>query len=87
MGVSGTAVVEVKAVALSVDLRSVARKVTPGTGTAIKKDVVIVKVRTEDGIVGYGEAHHALAPPPLADHPNDLLRGRVQDVTGDPGTA
>jgi L-alanine-DL-glutamate epimerase-like enolase superfamily enzyme len=41
--------------------------VTLGTGTAIKLDVVIVRVRTEDGIVGYGEAHHALAPTVIAD--------------------
>ena len=73
MGVSGTAVVEVKAVALSVDLRNVASKVTLGTGTAIKKDVVIVKVRTEDGVVGYGEAHHALAPTVVADLVNQSL--------------
>jgi len=73
MGVSGTAVAEVKAAALSVDLRSVASKVTLGTGTAIKKDVVIVKVRTEDGVVGYGEAHHALAPTVVADLVNQSL--------------
>ncbi len=29
--------------------------------------MVIVRVKTEDGIVGYGEAHHALAPTVVAD--------------------
>lgn len=64
-------IVEVKAFALSVDLR--ARPVTLGVGTAIKKDTVIVRVRTEDGITGYGEAHHGLAPTVIADLVNQNL--------------
>jgi len=64
-------VVAVEAVALSVDLRD--RAVTLGVGTAIKKDTVIVRVRTGDGIVGYGEAHHALAPTVVADLVNTNL--------------
>ena len=72
MVVAGMRVSEVKAVALSLDLRDVANKVTLGTSTAIKKDVVVT-VRTEDGIVGYGEAHHALAPTVVADLVNQSL--------------
>ena len=64
-------VVEVGAVALSLDLRD--RAVTLGVGTAIKKDTVVVRVRTEDGIVGYGEAHHALAPTVVAELVNTSL--------------
>ena len=64
-------IVAVDAFALSVDLRD--RAVTLGVGTAIKKDTVIVRVRTEDGIVGYGEAHHALAPTVVADLVNTNL--------------
>jgi L-alanine-DL-glutamate epimerase-like enolase superfamily enzyme len=64
-------VTAVEAVALSIDLRD--RAVTLGVGTAIKKDTVVVKVRTEDGIVGYGEAHHALAPTVVADLVNSSL--------------
>ena len=64
-------VVAVEAVALSIDLRD--RAVTLGVGTAVKKDTVVVKVRTEDGIVGYGEAHHALAPTVVADLVNTNL--------------
>lgn len=73
MSAGGLAVRSVEAVALSVDLRTAANAVTLGTGTAIKKDVVVVKVRTEDGIVGYGEAHHALAPTVVADLVNQSL--------------
>lgn len=64
-------VTEVSAVPLSLDLRD--RAVTLGVGTAIKKDVVVVRVRTEDGITGYGEAHHALAPTVVAELVNTSL--------------
>ena len=64
-------VVSVEAVPLSLDLRD--RAVTLGVGTAIKKDTIIVRVRTEDGIVGYGEAHHALAPTVVAELVNTSL--------------
>jgi L-alanine-DL-glutamate epimerase-like enolase superfamily enzyme len=64
-------IVSVGAVALSIDLRD--RAVTLGVGTAIKKDTVIVRVETEDGIVGYGEAHHALAPTIVAELVNSSL--------------
>ena len=64
-------VVSVDAVPLSLDLRD--RAVTLGVGTAVKKDAVIVRVRTEDGVVGYGEAHHALAPTVVAELVNTSL--------------
>ena len=64
-------VVAVEAIPLSLDLRD--RAVTLGVGTAIKKDTVIVRVRTEDGILGYGEAHHALAPTVVAELVNTGL--------------
>src|SRR3712207_1887093 len=64
-------VVSVEAIPLSLDLRD--RAVTLGVGTAIKKDTVIVRVLTEDGIVGYGEAHHALAPTVVAELVNTSL--------------
>ena len=38
------------------------RRVTLGIGTATKRDCVIVKVTTEDGIVGWGESHAGRAP-------------------------
>ena len=36
-------------------------------------DMVAVRVKTEDGITGYGEAHHALAPTLVADIVNQNL--------------
>ena len=35
------------------------KQVSLGIGTMTKRDCVIVKVTTEDGIVGWGESHHA----------------------------
>jgi L-alanine-DL-glutamate epimerase-like enolase superfamily enzyme len=64
-------VVEVQAVGLSVDLRD--RPATLGVGTAVKKDTVVVRVQTADGILGYGEAHHANAPQVVADLVNTNL--------------
>jgi len=33
-----------------------------GIGRAVKRDAVVVKVTTDDGLVGWGEAHHGRAP-------------------------
>ena len=33
-------------------------QVSLGIGTMTKRDCVMVKVTTEDGIVGWGESHH-----------------------------
>lgn len=57
-------IVEVKGIALSFKLENAPRR---GSGQPVKKDMVLVRVKTEDGIVGYGEAHHALAPTVVAD--------------------
>ena len=63
-------ITEVKAFALSFKLENAPRR---GVGQPIKKDTVIVRVKTEDGIVGYGEAHHALSPTLVADLVNTNL--------------
>lgn len=63
-------ITEVKAFALSFKLENAPRR---GVGQPVKKDTVIVRVKTEDGIVGYGEAHHALAPTLVADLVNTNL--------------
>ncbi len=62
---------DVSAVALSYDFGG--RSITLGVGKAVKRDVVVVRVRTDDGIVGYGESHHALAPQVVADLVNTSL--------------
>jgi L-alanine-DL-glutamate epimerase-like enolase superfamily enzyme len=63
-------IAEVKAFALSFKLENAPRR---GTGQPIKKDLVVVRVRTTDGITGYGESHHALAPTVVADIVNHNL--------------
>ena len=63
-------ITEVKAFALSFKLENAPRR---GVGQPIKKDMVAVRVKTEDGITGYGEAHHALAPTLVADIVNQNL--------------
>ena len=30
-----------------------------GIGLAVKRDAVLIKVTTDEGIIGWGEAHHA----------------------------
>ena len=44
-----------------------------GIGRAVKRDAVIVKVTTEAGLVGWGEAHHARAPGSVAHLINTTL--------------
>jgi D-galactarolactone cycloisomerase len=38
-----------------------ANRVALGIGTAVKRDAVLVKVTTDEGITGWGEAHHGRA--------------------------
>lgn len=37
-----------------------------GIGRTVKRDTVVVRVRTDDGLVGWGEAHHGRAPGSVA---------------------
>ena len=53
--------------------------VTLGIGRAVKRDCVIVKVTTENGLVGWGEAHHGRCPGAIGQLINTTLR---QLVTG-----
>jgi L-alanine-DL-glutamate epimerase-like enolase superfamily enzyme len=61
--------------------------VTLGVGRAVKRDAVIVKVTTDAGIVGWGEAHHGRAPGSVAHLVDNTLRQLVvgmdaHDVVG-----
>ncbi|HEV8107315.1 MAG TPA: mandelate racemase/muconate lactonizing enzyme family protein, partial [Burkholderiales bacterium] len=38
-----------------------ANRVALGIGTAVKRDAVVVKVTTDEGVTGWGEAHHGRA--------------------------
>ncbi|MGI9521080.1 MAG: mandelate racemase/muconate lactonizing enzyme family protein, partial [Hyphomicrobiaceae bacterium] len=49
-------------------------RVTLGIGCAIKRDCVLVKVETNDGIVGWGEAHAGRAPGAVAQLVNTTIR-------------
>ncbi|NMI01777.1 mandelate racemase/muconate lactonizing enzyme family protein [Pseudonocardia acidicola] len=44
-----------------------------GIGKAVKRDAVVVKVTTEDGLVGWGEAHHGRSPGTVAHLINSTL--------------
>ena len=37
-----------------------------GIGLAVKRDAVLVKVVTDEGIVGWGESHHGRCPGAIA---------------------
>jgi D-galactarolactone cycloisomerase len=50
---------------------------TLGIGRAVKRDAVMVKVTTEDGLVGWGESHHGRAHTAIAALVNTTLRGLV----------
>jgi D-galactarolactone cycloisomerase len=51
--------------------------VTLGIGRAVKRDAVMVKVVTDDGLVGWGESHHGRSPGAVAHHVNTTLRQLV----------
>jgi len=48
-----------------------------GIGRAVKRDAVVVKVTTDDGLVGWGEAHHGRAPGAVAHLVHTTLRQLV----------
>ena len=50
---------------------------TIGIGRLTKRDAVIVKVRTEDGLIGYGEAHHGRNPGAVANIVNTTMSNLV----------
>ena len=61
--------------------------VTLGIGRAVKRDAVTVKVETEGGVTGWGEAHHGRCPGAVAHIVNTTLRQLVlgqdaNDTTG-----
>src|SRR5262249_57562340 len=49
-------------------------QVSLGIGQAVKRDAVVVKVTTDDGLVGWGESHHGRSPGAVAHHANTTLR-------------
>jgi L-alanine-DL-glutamate epimerase-like enolase superfamily enzyme len=53
-------IADVRAFATSFPIPA-ANRVALGIGTAVKRDAVVVKVTTDDGLTGWGEAHHGRA--------------------------
>ncbi|MEQ1879936.1 MAG: mandelate racemase/muconate lactonizing enzyme family protein [Burkholderiales bacterium] len=83
---SGHRIAEIRAIPTSfpVDPKDA---VTLGIGRTVKRDAVIVKITTDQGIVGWGEAHHGRCPGAVAHLINTTLKLLIMgmdadDVTG-----
>ena len=64
-------IASVEAIACSVPLK---QAVTQGLGSVTKRDTVVVKVTTGDGLVGYGESYNGRAPLAVAATIDTTLR-------------
>ncbi|GHC74423.1 mandelate racemase [Pseudorhodoferax aquiterrae] len=53
------------------------KSVTLGIGRSVKRDAVLVRVETDDGHVGWGEAHHGRCPGAIARLVDTTLRELV----------
>ncbi len=60
-----------------------ANRVALGIGTAVKKDAVLVKVTTDEGLAGWGEAHHGRAHTTVAKLIETTLRQLVLGMDAD----
>lgn len=74
----GLAIKDVEAFPTSFPVR---QGVTLGIGRAVKRDCVIVKVTTENGLVGWGESHHGRCPGAIGQLINTTLRQLVQGLS------
>jgi len=79
-------ITDVKAFPVSFPIPA-ANRVALGIGTAIKRDAVVVKVSTNEGLIGWGEAHHGRAHTTVAKlietTLKQLINGmEVHDVVG-----
>ena len=64
-------IASVEALPCSVPLK---QAVTQGLGSVTKRDTVVVKVTTTDGLTGYGESYNGRAPLAIAATVNTTLR-------------
>src|SRR3989440_473786 len=79
-------IAEVRAYPMSFPIPA-ANRVALGIGIAVKRDAVVVKLTTDDGIVGWGEAHHGRAHTAVAKLIETTLKQLIlgmeaHDVTG-----
>ena len=73
-------IAEIKAFPISVRVENGAQL---AIGRAVKRDSVVVRVTTEDGLVGYGESHHARSPAVIAQIVNTTLQTIVLPASAD----
>ena len=57
--------------------------VTLGIGRTVKRDAVLIKVITDDGVIGWGESHAGRAPGAVAQLVNTTLRSLVIGMPAD----
>jgi L-alanine-DL-glutamate epimerase-like enolase superfamily enzyme len=69
--VSDLTIRSIEAFACSADLKE---PVAMGLGLVVKREAVVVKVTTEGGLVGWGEAHHARSPRAMKTLINTTMR-------------
>src|ERR1700761_200271 len=77
-------IASVEALPCSVPLR---QAVTQGLGSVTKRDTVVVKVTTADGLTGYGEAYNGRAPLAIAATVNTTLRDLLSGLDAGSPTA
>ncbi|RYX94365.1 MAG: mandelate racemase/muconate lactonizing enzyme family protein [Comamonadaceae bacterium] len=65
-------ITKITAIALSYRLPE-GKTVTMGVGSTVKRDAIIVKVETSEGITGYGEAHPGRSPGAITSLINNTL--------------
>ena len=69
-------ITELKAVPISF-LVPEGQNVTLGIGRAVKRDAVLVRIETDEGLVGWGEAHHGRCPGAIAKLIDTTMRELV----------
>jgi L-alanine-DL-glutamate epimerase-like enolase superfamily enzyme len=69
--VSDLTIRSVEGFACSADLKE---PVAMGLGLVVKREAVVIKVTTEGGLVGWGEAHHARSPKAMETLVNTTMR-------------
>jgi L-alanine-DL-glutamate epimerase-like enolase superfamily enzyme len=77
-------IASVEALPCSVPLR---QAVTQGLGSVTKRDTVVVKVTTSDGLTGWGESYNGRAPLAVAATVNTTLRDLFTGLSADATTA
>ena len=79
---SGLKIRDVKAYPVSFPIPE-ANRVALGIGTAVKRDAVVVKVETEAGVTGWGEAHHGRAHTAVARLIETTLKFLIEGMDAD----